>query len=162
MSEVKAIAALGRPGRTLAARLLPGQDVVEGIVGLIKEHEIKSGSVTALGSLCSAKVVWAGSMEFGDDPMEVAVFHEMEGPVELGAATGFFGTDDEGQVIIHLHGMIMDKEGNMRCGNLLPGSAPVLATAELTIQELVGVEFKPTLDPDWNHKFLHPRPVEEW
>jgi len=161
MSGIKAKTALGRPGRTLAARLLPHQDVVEGIVGLIKEHGLKSGTVTALGSLRSAKVVWAGSMEFGEDPMEVAVFHQMEGPVELGTASGVFGTDEEGQVVIHIHGVVMDKEGNMRCGNLLPGTAPVLATVELTSQELVGAEFKPTLDPEWNHKFLHPTPVKE-
>ena len=55
----------------------------------------------------------------------------------------------------------MDKDGNMRCGNLIPGSAPVLATVELTIQELEGMELKPTLDPEWNHSFLHPTATGE-
>jgi hypothetical protein len=27
---------------------------------------------------------------------------------------------------------------------------------ELTIQEFEGLELKPTLDPAWKHKFLHP------
>lgn len=160
MKEIKAYSALGKPGRLLAARLLPGQDVVEGIIVLVKEHGIKSGTVSAIGSLGGAKVVWAGSMEFGDDPMDVAVFHEMEGPVELGMARGVFGTDEEGRVVMHVHGMIMDKDGNMRCGNLIPGSAPVLATVELTVQEMEGLEFAPTLDPEWNHKFLHPMPLK--
>ncbi len=156
MSEVKAYAATGKIGRVLAARLLPGQDVVEGIIELIKSNEITSGTITAIGSLRSAKVVWAGSMEFGDNPMDVAVFYEMEGPVELGVSNGIFGTDKDGEIVAHVHGLIMDKEGNMRCGNLLPGSAPVLATVELTIHEFVGLELKPTLDPEWKHKFLHP------
>jgi predicted DNA-binding protein with PD1-like motif len=156
MSEVKAYAATGRIGRVLAARLLPGQDVVEGIIELIKSNGITSGTITAIGSLRSAKVVWAGSMEFGDNPMDVAVFHEMEGPVELGVSNGVFGTDEDGEVVVHVHGLIMDKDGNMRCGNLLPGSAPVLATVELTIQEFEGLELKPTADPQWKHKFLHP------
>jgi predicted DNA-binding protein with PD1-like motif len=156
MSEVKAYAATGRIGRVLAARLLPGQDVVEGIIKLIKSNDITSGTITAIGSLRSAKVVWAGSMEFGDNPMDVAVFHEMAGPVELGASNGIFGTDEDGEIVLHVHGLIMDKEGNMRCGNLLPGSAPVLATVELTIQEFDGFELKPTPDPEWKHKFLHP------
>jgi len=156
MGEVKAYAAAGRIGRVLAARLLPGQDVVEGIIGLVKANDIKSGTITAIGSLRSAKVVWAGSMEFGDNPMDVAVFHEMAGPVELGVSNGVFGTDENGEILAHVHGLVMDKEGNMRCGNLMPGSAPVLATVELTIQEFEGLELKPTLDPEWKHKFLHP------
>ena len=156
MSEVKAYVAEGRIGRVLVARLLPGQDVVEGITELIKANHINSGAITAIGSLRSAKVVWAGSMEFGDNPMDVAVFHEMAGPVELGISNGSFGTDAEGEIVLHIHGMIMDKDGNMRCGNLLPGSASVLATVELTIQEFEGLELRPTLDPKWKHNFLHP------
>jgi hypothetical protein len=156
MNDIKAYSALGRTGRVLAARLLPGQDVVEGIMGLVKKDDLRSGTVTAIGSLRSAKVVWAGSMELGDNPMDVAVFYEMEGPVELGIGQGVFGRDDSGEVAIHFHGVIMDKKGNMRCGNLIPGSAPVLATVELTIQEFEGLELKPTLDPAWKHKFLHP------
>lgn len=156
MSEVKAYVAEGKIGRVLVARLLPGQDVIEGIVELIKAKNFNSGSITAIGSLRSAKVVWAGSMEFGDNPMDVAVFHEMAGPVELGGANGVFGTDEDGEIVLHIHGMIMDKDGTLRCGNLLPGSAPVLATVELTIQEFEGLELRPTLDPKWKHKFLHP------
>ena len=78
MKEIKAYSAIGKPGRLLAARLLPEQDVVEGIMGLVKMHDIKSGTVSAIGSLRSAKVVWAGSMEFCDNPIDVAIFHEME------------------------------------------------------------------------------------
>lgn len=161
MREVKAYAAVGKIGRVMAARLLPGQDVVESIIALIKSNEIASGTITAIGSLRSAKVVWAGSMEFGDNPMDVAVFHEMQGPVELGVSNGVFGTDEDGEVVVHVHGLIMDKDGNMRCGNLLPGSAPVLATVELTIQEFEGLELKPTVDPEWKHKFLHPVKLDD-
>ena len=161
MSEVKSYVAVGRVDRLLAARLLPGQDLVEGCIELIKANGIKSGTVTAIGSLRAAKVVWAGSMEFGNDPMDVAVFYEMEGPVELGIAQGYFGTDKDGSVVMHIHGMIMDKDGNMRCGNLVPGSAPVLATVEMSIQEMVGMRLVPTLDEVFKHKFLHPMSNEE-
>jgi predicted DNA-binding protein with PD1-like motif len=95
-------------------------------------------------------------MEFGDDPKDVAVFYEMEGPVELGVAQGYFGTDKDGLVVMHIHGLIMDKDGNMRCGNLVPGSAPILATVEMSIQEMVDIELVPTYDEVFKHKFLHP------
>ena len=99
MSEVKAYAAAGRIGRVLAARLLPGQDVVEGIRELIKLNDITSGTITALGSLRSAKVVWAGSMEFGDNPMDVAVFHEMAGPVDGIFCAGRIHSIDPGNCV---------------------------------------------------------------
>ena len=156
MSDIKAYSAVGRSGRVLAARLLPGQDVVQGIIGLIKERNLRSGTITAIGSLRSATVVYPNSMEFGDNPMDVAVFHKMEGPVELGIGHGIFGREEDGEVGMHFHGLIMDKNGNMRTGNLIPGSAPVLATVDLTIQEFEGLEIKPTLDPAWKNKFLHP------
>jgi predicted DNA-binding protein with PD1-like motif len=148
--------ALGRPGRLLAARLLPGQDVVEGVIGLIEAHGLASGTITALGSLRSATVVYARTMDFGDDPMSAAVFDRLDGPVELGVAQGVFGRDEEGRVVIHLHGLVMDGTGRMHCGNLLPGSAPVMATVDLTIQEFEGLVLQPTLDPAWKTRFLHP------
>ena len=156
MPEKKWIAAMGKSGRTMAVRLLPGQDIVEGVTELIKENGITSGTVTAIGSLRSATVVWPKSMEFTENPMDVAVFHKMEGPVELGVGHGVFGTDEDGEVVMHIHGLIMDKDGNMRCGNLVPGSAPVLATVDLTIQEMGDMELVPTLDKIFKHKMLHP------
>ncbi len=59
MGDIKAYSALGRNGRVLAARLLPGQDVVQGIVGLIKENDLRSGTITAIGSLRSI-IIQAG------------------------------------------------------------------------------------------------------
>ena len=65
MSDIKSYSAVGRSGRVLAARLLPGQDVVQGIMGLIREKDLRSGTITAIGSLRSATVVYPNSMEFG-------------------------------------------------------------------------------------------------
>ena len=107
MNEVKCYSAVGRLGRLLAVRLLPGQDVVEVVI-------------------------------------------------ELGVGHGVFETDEDGEVVLHVHGLIVDKDGNMRCGNLVPGSAPVLATVDMTIQEMEGLELVPTLDEAYKHKFLHP------
>ena len=156
MSKVKSYSAVGRISRFLAARLLPGQDVVGGIIKLVKANRIKSGTVTAIGSLRSATVVSPKSMDITEDPMDVAVFHKMEGPVELGIGHGLFGTDEDGEVVMHIHGLIMDKDGNMRCGNLVPDSAPVLATVDLTIHEMEDMELVPTLDKVFKHKMLHP------
>lgn len=159
MSKGKWISAEGKTGRVVAARLLPGQDVIEAVLGLAEEYNIKSGRVWAIGSLREATVVYPNSMDFDDDPMSVAVFHKMDGPVELGVGYGVFGPDPDGPVNLHFHGLIMDKDGQMRTGNLIPGSAPVLATVEMTIQEYDGLELRATFDEEWKHKFLHPTAV---
>ena len=74
MSEIKSHAAVGRSGRLLAARLLPGQDMVNGLIELITANGIKSGIVTALGSLRCATVLWAKTVDFKGDLENEAVF----------------------------------------------------------------------------------------
>ncbi len=156
MQEKKWIAAVGKPGRVVAARIERGNDAINSIIELIKEYGFKSGTVTGIGSLNSAKVIWARTTDLTQPIEEIIVPYIMEGPVDLGIGWGMFGTEEDGNVILHFHAIIMDKEGNMRCGNLQPGSAPVMATLDLTIQELVDMEIKPTLDAVLNNKFLHP------
>ena len=151
-------AAMGRPGRLVVARLLPGQDLIQGVTALIEAAGFRGGKVSAIGSLRSATVAWAKKMFLDGDIQNSGVFYEMEGPVELGLGFGYFGYNAEGEFFMHLHGLIQDKEGHMRCGNLLPGSAPALATVELTIEEIEGVDLNYTIDPEWQHHF--PCPVE--
>ena len=159
LSGIQCHAAIGRPGRTIVARLLPGQDLTEGVTGLIKAAGFKSGRVSAIGSLQSATVAWAKKMFLDGDIKNSGVFYEMPGPVELGLGFGYFGYNAAGEFFMHFHGLIQDKEGNMRCGNLMPGSAPVLATVELTIQEIEGVDMNYTIDPEWQHHFPKPVPM---
>lgn len=54
MKEEKWVAAVGKPGRVLAARIMPGNDAINSIIELIKENGFKSGTVIAIGSLNSA------------------------------------------------------------------------------------------------------------
>jgi uncharacterized protein len=156
MKEKKWISAVGKPGRVVAVRIKPGQDAFNTIVELIQEYGFKSGTVSAIGSLNSARVIWARTTDLTVPTEELIVHYTMEGPVDLGYGWGIFGTEEDGNVFLHFHALIMDKEGNMRCGNLQPGSAPVMATLDLTIQEIVDLEIRPILDPGLNHKLLNP------
>lgn len=156
MSEKKWIAAVGTPGRVVAARIEQGQDAINSIIELIKENGFKSGTVIGIGSLNAATVVWGRTTDLTRPIEEIIVTYNMEGPVDLGLGWGMFGTEEDGNVFLHFHANIMDKEGNMRCGNLQPGSAPVMATLDITIQELLDLEINPTLDPVLNHKLLNP------
>jgi hypothetical protein len=140
----------------VAARIKPGEDAFNTMIELIKEYGFKSGTVAAIGSLNSARVIWARTTDLTRPTEELIVSYTMEGPVDLGFGWGIFGTEEDGNVFLHFHAIIMDKEGNVRCGNLQPGSAPVMATLDLTIKELIDVEIRPILDPILNHKLLNP------
>ena len=157
MTEKKWTAAVGKQGRVLAARIERGKDAINSIIELIKKNGFKSGTVTAIGSLNAATVIWGRTTDLTRPREELITTYNMEGPVDLGIGWGMFGTEEDGNVILHFHAIIMDKEGNMRCGNLQPGSAPVMATLDLIIQELVDLEIIPTLDPILNHKLLNPK-----
>jgi len=156
MSKKRAVAGQGRTGRVVAARIEPGQDTVETIIELIKESGFKAGTVTAIGSLLAATVMLPHTTDMNRPLSEIISPYTMEGPVELGIGWGIFGTDADGQVLMHIHGLILDKQGNMRCGNLVPGSAPVMVTVDLTIQELLDLEIRPVLNPVLGHKLLNP------
>jgi len=147
---------MGKAGRIVSARIYRGQDLMNTLIELINESGFKSGTVMGIGSLNAATVIWANTTDLTPPLEDIIVTCNMEGPVELGHGWGVFGTEADGNVVMHFHAMIMDKEGNMRCGNLQPGSAPVMVLVDITIQEIVDLEIKPTLDPVLNLKFLNP------
>lgn len=159
MTEKKWTAAVGKQGRVVAARIEPGNDAINSIIELIKKNGFKSGTVTGIGSLNSATIIWGRTTDLTLPREEIIVTYTMEGPVDLGIGWGIFGTEENGNIVLHFHAIIMDKEGNMRCGNLQPGSAPVMATFDLIIQELVDLEITLTMDPILNHKLLNPKNV---
>ncbi|MBT7890805.1 MAG: DUF296 domain-containing protein [Deltaproteobacteria bacterium] len=156
MSDKKWNAAIGNPGRVVAARLERGQDTINTIIELIKEYNFKSGTVMGIGSLNAATVIWGKTTDLTVPLEDIIVTCSMEGPVDLGYGWGMFGTEADGNVFLHFHAMIMDKEGNMRCGDLQPGSAPVMITLDVTIQEIVDLNIKPIPGPFLNTKLLNP------
>lgn len=156
MSKKRWTAGIGKPGRIVAARIERGEDAIQSIIALIKEYGFRSGTVAGIGSLNSATVIYGKSTDLTKPLSEIAVTYQMEGPVDLGGGWGIFGTEEDGNIFLHFHAIILDKDGNVRCGNLIPGSAPVMATLDITIQEIVGLEIKPSLDPFLKAKLLNP------
>lgn len=159
MPDKRWIVAMGKVGRVVAARIEQGEDAFNSIVELIKESGFKSGTVHGIGSSSSATIQGRKVMDFTRPLEEGRVTYTMEGPVALGFCWGMFGTEEDGNVFLHLHAIIMDKKGHMCCGNLQPGSTPIMVTFDVTIQELIGLEIKPTLDPVLNHKLFNPANV---
>lgn len=147
MTKEKWTSAAGYTARIIVGKIGEGVDLIEGIFGIAKEYGITSGTVTAIGSLNAATVKCPTSTDVKRSLDETMIAYPMEGPVELGIGRGVFGTDANGEMHIHFHALAMDKDGNMRCGNLQPGSAPVMAIVDLTIEEYQGLEIKPIYHP---------------
>ena len=156
MDHIRYHSASGRVGRVLAARILPGEDLVSVIIELVKDNGFRSGTASAIGSIFGASLIGPGPMWTVGNADGGPSSHVMEGPLEMGFAYGIFGTDDDNTINMHLHGLLMDGDGKARFGNLVEGSTKILATVEIIIYEMEGMEFIPTLDKTYNHKFLHP------
>ncbi len=157
MSE-KWMSAPGRNGRMVAARLLTGEDLVEGILKVIGASGFISGSVQAIGAMSRVSVIYPTATTWKEDPAEIRGVAEIEGPVQIGTASGFFGTSDDGRLVLHIHGTFTGRDSRTVCGDPVPGASPVWLTVDLVIQEFEGVNMKPERDPERDHEFFHPVP----
>lgn len=147
MDQKNLHSAAGHINRVIVGKIGEGIDLIEGIFEIAKKHGVKSGTVTAIGSLNAATVNSPISTDVTKPLSETTKSYVMEGPVELGVGRGVFGTDENGEMHIHFHAVTTDKNGDVRFGNLIPGSAPIMAIVDLTIEELAGVIIKPIYNP---------------
>jgi len=125
-------------GKVIGARILPGTDLIEGVLSILKENNITSGWVECIGSLRQAEyfilekkdpsIVKLGA-GYGDS------IH-VDGPVEL---FGAWGLICEGG--LHIHATMCDDTGRTFGGHLIEGKCPSLATIEVFIIEAVGGNF---------------------
>lgn len=150
----------GRPGRMLIARLLPGTDLVAGIIRLCVDHGIQAGIVTSvMGTLRSAEIYTAGprpDLRAGigySEPLLLA------GPLEFITGQGLLSVQDDGQLFVHLHGMVSDLQMKIYGGHFFPGGNPVLSTIDVAITETAGVKVPRTFDPETELELNAPETV---
>jgi predicted DNA-binding protein with PD1-like motif len=68
------------------------------------------------------------------DPVDVS------GPIEFTSGTGVVCHDEKGEMLTHLHAVFNDSKPSNHGGHLLKGKNPILATMELLIIEIKGVD----------------------
>jgi uncharacterized protein len=135
--------AAGQAGRIISGRLLPGCDMLSGIIEMARYHAVASAWVNGFGSL--AKANFSPGIRFGADDadrVERIANVRLEEPIEIWSGMGRLGMPAEGEPIIHFHGMLVDAEGRLCGGHFFPGGNIVYATFEVHIQEILGVEFQ--------------------
>ncbi|SMF45477.1 Predicted DNA-binding protein with PD1-like DNA-binding motif [Tistlia consotensis] len=119
----------GRPGRLVAIRLKPNQDLVEGIELAAAEAGLGYATVrSAVGSLVDA------ALGYGAD--EHAGVTTVEGPgIEILTLSGELRADREGRPRAHLQGTVADGDAVLYGGRFVRGANPIGITLELVLQE---------------------------
>lgn len=136
METIRIQAVTSQTGRRIVGRLLPGTDLIPGIETMCRQHRVTGATIlSVIGSLTQAQMVYAVPDAAGKigiryhDPVTIG------GPLELLAGQGVVGQSPEGTLSVHLHGLIGDPAMRVYGGHFLSEGNPVLATAEILIQE---------------------------
>jgi predicted DNA-binding protein with PD1-like motif len=138
----------GHLSKAVVIRVLPGSDIIEGIEEVCHSLGIKTGAITScIGSLQKASLMIAVPLDnkIGagySDPMA------LEGPLELLSGQGTIGQEEGGEIVIHLHGVVSDKEGHVHGGHLVKGKNPVLITSEIMVTQIKGIRIVRGYDPE--------------
>lgn len=150
--------AAGRPGRLISGRLLPGCDLLRGILDMARSHEVRAAWVNAFGSL--ARAAFSPGLRLSaenPDRVERRPSVNLEGPIEMWSGTGRLGIPDNGEPFIHFHGLVVSPEGQLYGGHFFPGDNTVYATFEVHIQEILGVAFRLEHDETVELPLIEPR-----
>lgn len=149
MESIRIQAVMSEAGKRVVGRLLPGTDLITGIEAMCQQHQVTSATiVSVIGSLTQAQMVYAVPDESGKigiryhDPVIVS------GPLEILACQGGIGQSADGGLSVHLHGLISDPAMRVYGGHFLAGGNPVLATAEILIQECRDVRMIREMDDE--------------
>ncbi|MEB3197925.1 MAG: PPC domain-containing DNA-binding protein [Candidatus Sericytochromatia bacterium] len=130
--------------RAVALRLLPGDDLRQGLLRHVRSGQWSAVSVlTCVGSLKQATIRFANQNETWCTT----------GPLEIVSLVGTAGPDGA-----HLHIAVSDAEGHTVGGHLMDGS-PIHTTAEIVLAVLPDLRFQRVTDPHTGFRELLISPV---
>ena len=135
-------------GRTIAAHLKPGTDLVSGIEAVCQKHHIQYGYfASVMGSL--AKATYILPLKDATQPLGFRFCDpiETEGPIDLLGGQGVICQSEKGERMIHLHAQGVTPDHVVFGGHFSAGGNPVLATIDLVIVEFDGAKLMRRYDP---------------
>lgn len=139
MSEVRVNYACGKAGKMVAARILPGSDLLTSLEYICDQNGIKHGVVNCFGSFSSAGYMYLVPM---DAKVGAGYGHviKKDGPIEFLSGTGIITQTNKGITELHFHGTMCDQDGTVFGGHIVKAQCPTLTTVDVMIQETCGVE----------------------
>ncbi|HBM16311.1 MAG TPA: hypothetical protein DD381_08240 [Lentisphaeria bacterium] len=125
--------------KTLAFRLMPGDDLKNSIIDIVRKESITAGFIlSCAGSLSFARIRTANE----------SVIKEYDRKFEIISLSGTLGTEG-----MHLHIALADENADMKGGHLLEGCR-IYTTAELIIGLVDGKVFHRKYDAQTGFKEL--------
>ena len=137
--KVRVQYAAGTIGKCVAARILPGTDLLTGIEKACEENGIAYASVTCFGSLEKAGYLVLVPNPKAKIGAGYGDMFKVPGPVEFLNGVGVVCQKD-GKYDIHFHATMCDKEGKVFGGHIVKGENPVLTTVDMVIYEISGAK----------------------
>lgn len=139
--------ACGKTGKTIAARLLPETDLIEGIEAVCQNNGVKHAYVSCFGSFAKTGYMYLvpkPEAKIGAGYGEVL---KCDGPIEFLNGTGVVCQND-GKYDTHFHATMCDQTGKVFGGHIVKGHTPALTTVDLVIVEITGVEMLRAFDEE--------------
>lgn len=131
--------ACGKTGKTVAARLLPDTDLIEGIEAVCKNNDIKHAYVSCFGSFARCGYMYLVPQADAKIGAGYGSVNTVEGPVEFLNGTGVVCQKD-GNYDTHFHATMCDKTGRVFGGHVVKGTTPTLTTVDFVIFEIEDIE----------------------
>ena len=113
--------------QVIFARMDPGEDVLQSIETVAKEHGVRSGQLSLIGAVSKARLGY-----FHRETPEYKYFLVDE-DVEVVSCIGDISSH-EGSLVVHAHMIVANEEGKCWGGHLMKG-CEVSVTIELVIIE---------------------------
>ncbi len=152
-------AAEGRLGRVVVIRLKPGTDLLEGIQKACEHYQIHNGVViSAIGSLACVRFCDVEALPEKKCGYGYGKILSLDETVELTGAGGVICSDAEGNINLHIHISMSDKNGKAYGGHLAEGTK-VLMTADIVLGEIEGISMLREYDEDMDVYLLSPRQI---
>lgn len=157
MTDIRVQWAQSKAGRVVFGRIYPGTEIIDGILKICEENYIRYGTIiTMIGSLSRGTFVYAIPETDAKMGIKYSQPVEIEGPLEFLSGQGIIGVSDAGKPIIHLHGLLSDKNKKIYGGHFIDAGNPVLVTMEVVIQELEGVRLIKSQDEETDFPLFKP------
>lgn len=131
--------ACGKTGKSVAARLLPNTDLIEGIEAVCAKNEITYAYVSCFGSFCKCGYMYL----VANDTTKVGAGYgsviECAGPIEFLNGTGVVCQNNH-QYDVHFHATMCDQTGRVFGGHIVKGYNPTLTTVDIIIVEIADIK----------------------
>jgi len=160
LGKIRYTAAQGELGKVVAARLLPGTDVIEGIEKICEDHGIKYAFVgCSIGSLQKATFLYLVPKPEAKVKAGYTPPFELPGPIEFLGGLGLVCEGVDGERLTHFHGTVSDKLDHVYGGHFVKGQNLVLVTMDLVIIEVKGVKLLRKYDEETELVNFAPEPA---